>query len=133
MAITSNKARTALSDPSMIVFNREAGEAIVAGALVALDGTASGKAVNATDDADGYAVLGVAQQEVASGDRLDICTGIHGFTASGTIDGSSIGLSAYVVDNDTVGLAATTSNDVLVGEIVDVQSGQVFVKIAFGA
>lgn len=127
-AITSNKARQSKYDPSALVFRFEAAEAIVAGALVAQDGT--GKVENATDD--GYSVVGVALSAAASGEKLDISTGIWGLAASGTITSADVGKDVYAVDNNTVGLVGTTTNDNLVGQLVGVDAaGQLFVKIAF--
>lgn len=99
---------------------------IVEGALVNVN--AAGYAVNATDTT-GERCVGVASQETdnttgAAGDADAIVwTGgaidvVSNFSA--TI--ANVGDKVYVVDNQTVDLAAVTTNDVLVGVIVAVLS-----------
>lgn len=99
---------------------------IVEGALVNVN--AAGYAVNATDTT-GERCVGVASQEtdnttgaagdadaiVWTGGAIDVLTNF-----SATI--ANVGDKVYVVDNQTVDLAAVTTNDVLVGIIVAVLS-----------
>jgi hypothetical protein len=94
---------------------------IFEGALVSVN--AAGYAVNATDAANDIFV-GVADITVDNTAGADGAETVHVRT-SGVIDVVTSGLSqanvgdkVYVVDNQTVALAATTTNDVLVGKIV---------------
>jgi hypothetical protein len=45
--------------------------------------------------------------------------GTRWFPYTGTVDGSELGLLAYVIDDEEVGLAADATNDIIVGRIVD--------------
>lgn len=96
----------------------------------------SGFATNAADTAS-FVLAGVAADTVdnsagAAGDKkIDVYTeGTFEFTFSGTATQATVGQSVYAVDNQTVALAATTTNDVLVGKVVEfVNASTVRVKI----
>mgnify|MGYP000514625880 CR=1 FL=1 len=99
---------------------------IVEGALVNVN--AAGYAVNATDTT-GERCVGVASQETdntagAAGDADAIVWtgGAIDVTTSFSATIANVGDKVYVVDNQTVDLAAVTTNDVLVGVIVAVLS-----------
>ena len=126
--LSKELARRELQDNGQLSFVREAAEAIYAGALVAIN--SAGKVINAADTA-GLKVIGVAQETVAPGSKVNVKTGIWGFAVSG-ITIANVTETATVVDNNTLGLAAGTTNDIIVGQIVDVRDGLAFVKIAFG-
>ncbi len=107
---------------------------IPAGCIVAIN--TSGFAVNGADTAS-FLFGGVAADTVdnsagAAGDEK-IALYIEGtfeFAFSGTASQADFGKSVYIVDNATVGLAATTTNDVLVGKICEfVSASKVRVKI----
>lgn len=56
--------------------------------------------------------------------------GVFDFAFSGTANQAAVGQKCYAVDNQTVALAATTTNDVLVGRIVEfVSASKVRVQI----
>ena len=99
------------------------------GALVALN--TSGFAVNAADTVN-FVFAGVCRKAVdnsagAAGD-LDCIVWAEGIVEmdfSGAAVQANVGQKAFMVDNHTVALAATTTNDVLVGRIVEVISASV--------
>ncbi len=67
----------------------------------------------------------------AAGDLDAICweRGAFEFAFSGTAAQADVGKQVYIVDSQTVALAATTTNDVLVGRITEVVSASV-VRVA---
>lgn len=107
--------------------------AVVKGAL--LNFNASGYAKNASDTS-GEAFAGVAIDEVdnSEGSAGDLstrvwCEGVFSMDCSGATQ-AWVGQKVYAVDNHTVALAATTTNDVLVGTVVQyVSATEVRVKI----
>ena len=107
---------------------------VFAGALVALD-TATGFAVNATDAA-ARSFAGIADKTsdnsagAAGAKKVRVwATGVVNLACSGA-DQTWVGKKVYAVDNQTVALAATTTNDVLVGVVTEVVSAtQVFVAL----
>lgn len=107
---------------------------IFAGTLVTKN--ASGYAVKGADTAS-FTFAGVAADTVdnsagSAGDKkIDVYTeGTFEFGFSGTATQATEGLAVYVVDDSTVALAATTTNDVLVGKVVEfINASTVRVKI----
>lgn len=106
------------------VFSLEVEEStkILEGALVSAN--AAGYAVNAADIANTF-FIGVADETCDNSAGADgakkvkiRCGGIIDVAVSDTISQANIMDPVYVVDNQTVGLAATTTNDVPVGRIV---------------
>lgn len=98
---------------------------IYAGSLVMIDAT--GYAIPGADAAGGI-FAGVALEEAnnvggASGAKTVRVArdGHHLFAATGMAI-TDMFAAAYIVDDETVGLAATTTNDVKCGEIVAVES-----------
>jgi len=88
-------------------------------------------------DVTGYTFLGVALEEAdntggGSGDLLvRVQTqGVFSFAKSGTITQANIGANVYVVDDQTVGLAATTTYDVLCGRLEALDASDVWVRLA---
>jgi hypothetical protein len=88
-------------------------------------------------DATGYTFLGVALEEAdntngQSGDLLvRVQTqGVFSFGKSGTITQANIGANVYVVDDQTVGLAATTTYDVLCGRLEALDGTDLWDRIA---
>lgn len=123
--ITERKASTDRQDGLILSFLQGA-ESIFEGALVAIN--AAGYAVNAGDDANAV-VIGVADESVdnsggAAGD-LSIKvrrSGVFTFVAAWSAAQADVNTLVYAVDNQSVDLAATTTNDVLVGRVVEVLS-----------
>lgn len=76
-------------------------------------------------DTSGFTLAGIAHEQVdnsagAAGDKTVRVyrTGIVELNFSGTATQADVGKVVYMVDDNTVGLAATTTNDVIVGRIV---------------
>ena len=89
--------------------------------------SAAGYAIAGADTADCY-FIGVADETVdnSAGSAGDESIRVHRegtfvFAASGMAQ-ANVGDTVYIVDDQTVGLAATTSNDVQCGTIVEVIS-----------
>lgn len=89
-------------------------------------------------DTSGFSLAGVAFETVdnsagANGD-LNIRVwrkGVFEFNFSGTAVQANVGLLVYMVDDNLVGLAATTTNDVPVGRIVQfVSASKVRVELS---
>lgn len=112
----------------LIAYPVLAGAKIFKGALVAI-ADASGY-LDRASDATGLTFAGVAFEGAentagASGDvgaRVEK-TGTFILDFSGAISQAVVGKKAYAVDDHTVGLAATTANDLYVGDIVALVSG----------
>lgn len=113
------------------------GDTIYAGTIVMVN--TAGYAVKGADTAS-CVFVGVAADTVnnasgSDGDKKVACytEGTFEFAFSGTADQASVGKACYIVDNQTVALAATTSNDVLVGKIVEfIDASTVRVKVSLG-
>lgn len=96
---------------------------LVAGAAVMTN--ASGFLVNAADTASclfqGILDKTVDNSAGAAGAKVGrvITDGAHDFVFSGTATQAMVGVKVYAVDNQTVAVAATTTNDVLVGVITE--------------
>lgn len=93
------------------------------GGLVHLN--AGGFAKKASDTA-GEKFVGMAQENAdnsagANGDKdvLVYADGVIDLAFSGTATQATVGQKVYAVDDNTVALAATTTNDVLVGTVVE--------------
>lgn len=107
---------------------------IYKGSIVCSDAT--GYAVPG-DDASGQTVLGVALEEAdnssGANGALSVrvqTSGVFSFAATGTITQASIGAGLFVVDDQTVALAATTTNDVAVGRLEALDgSGYVWARL----
>lgn len=88
--------------------------------VMVISGT--GTALNAADTANGL-VMGISAQQVDTAvghTKCPIKRGDYWFNNNGNITAAKIGLFCEVVDNQTVGLAADTTNHVVAGEILDV-------------
>ena len=124
-AITARKD-TRRQEAVILPFPVEENTKIVEGALVSVN--AAGYAVNATDAA-GERVVGVASDLAdntgGADGAIDVTVwtgGAHTFVSQFSATIANVGDKVYAVDNQTVDLAATTTNDVLVGVIVGVES-----------
>lgn len=123
--ITERKASTDRQDGLVLSFLQGA-ESIFEGALVAIN--AAGYAVNAGDDANAV-VVGVADESVdnsggAAGDTSIKVrrSGVFTFVAAWSAAQADVNTLVYAVDNQSVDLVGTTTNDVLVGRVVEVLS-----------
>lgn len=100
---------------------------IFKGSIVCAD--ASGYAAPG-DDAAGYTVLGIAIEEAdnGSGGNGDVtvrvqASGVFSVAKSGTIAQGDLGSELYVVDDQTVGLAAAVTNNVACGRLEALDGG----------
>lgn len=105
---------------------------IFKGSLVCADST--GYAVPGADSA-GLTFLGVALEEAdngagASGDLLVRVqtSGVLSFSKSGTITQADLGAALYIVDDQTVGLSATTTNDIACGRLEALDGSDVWLR-----
>jgi len=95
--------------------------------------TSTGHVQNGADTAS-TTFAGVVRTE-ATGDAETrnveaYCSGTYEFAFSGTAAITDEGAKAYIVDNQTVGLAATTTNDIACGVIVEfISTAKVRVRI----
>ena len=122
-AITTAKKSLNRQDGIVYPFQVAASTKIPEGALVSIN--AAGYAVNATDAANDVFV-GVADETIdnssgaAGAKKIKIRrTGVFTVVFAGTATIADVNTLVYVVDNQTVNLAAATTNDVLVGRIVE--------------
>lgn len=106
---------------------------IYKGSLVCAD--SSGYAVPGGDTA-GLSFLGVAIEEADNSGGLSgaitvrvQCSGVFSFGKTGTITQTSIGATLYIADDQTVALAATTSNDIPAGKLEALDGGDVWVRV----
>ncbi len=133
MAATTNDRSTKWSYIERILppIPLTASTKIPAGVMVmTIAGT--GTALNAADTANGQ-VVGVSCQQVDTTlghTKCPVQRGAAWMANDGTITAANIGGQATVLDNQTVSLAATTTNDIIAGSIeaVDATDG---VLIAF--
>jgi len=107
---------------------------IYKGAMVRLDAT--GFAIPADDAAGGSDVIGIADENVdnssgSDGDlRVRVYKGVFGLVNNGNVVQATTGVTVYSVDDQTVGLAADTTNDHAVGKVDDFSDGSlVYVSI----
>lgn len=111
------------NDGQIIPIPLTASTAIPLGVMVmVVSGT--GTALNGADTANGV-VMGVSTQAVDTvlgHTKCPVKRGRFWFGNDGTISAANIGQVATVLDNQTVSLAATTTNDVPAGIIVGVDA-----------
>ena len=109
---------------------------IFAGAIVCPN--ASGFAAPGADTASFQRAVGrAAKQSVNAGangaKRVIVESGVFKFANSGgTITDAHYGQTCTIVDDQTVGLAANTTNDIIAGTIVGVESDGVWVAMGPG-
>ncbi len=106
---------------------------IYAGTLTMRDAT--GFLKNGADTAS-HVFAGVAREYAnnSAGAAGDVTakvskTGEYKFAKSGSITVANIGTAVYLVDNQTVALAATTDQDIACGVIVDVEGDELWIRI----
>ncbi len=96
---------------------------IPAGVIVMV-ASGTGTALNGADTASGV-VMGISTQLVDTAlghTKCPVRRGRFWFGNDGTISAANIGQIATVLDNQTVSLAATTTNDVPAGQILAVDA-----------
>lgn len=125
MAALTKDRNTAYREGDFLVLSPADGVTIFSGSLTAVDG--SGDLVPAADTA-GLKVVGVADN-YSEGEDVTVRKGTYLFENNGNITAADIGDKCYIVDDQTVGLQADVTNDVEAGEIFDVDSEGVWVKI----
>lgn len=133
MAATTNDRNTpAKLIERQIKLPLKNGETIPAGVGVCTDAT--GAAVNASDTA-GLITQGRAAHAAsyAAGDRfITVERGVFEFANDGTIAQANIGSLATWADNQTLSLAATTTNDIGAGYIEEITPTGVFISMLGG-
>lgn len=115
-----------------IVLTLAASTKIPIGVMVATN--ASGLAVNASDTA-ALVVQGVSCQaaDTAAGDtKIVVERGVFNMANNGNVVQATVGVLVTVVDNQTVGLAADTTNDIGAGYCEEVDADGVWVAMTGG-
>lgn len=105
--------------PTMIPLT--AATKIPGGVIVMVVG-GTGTALNGADTAGGIC-MGISTQAVDTAlghTKCPVKRGRFWFNNDGNITAANIGQQATILDNQTVSLAAVTTNDVIAGEILDV-------------
>ena len=131
-ALTSNRY-TKHRDGLVSAHPVKAAVRIYKGSLVCADST--GFAVPGADTAS-YVFLGIALEEAnntsgANGAQtVRVQTlGVFSFAKSGSITQANVGVNLYIADDQTVALAATTTNDILCGQLEALDGNDVWVRI----
>lgn len=133
-ALTKERDTPHKGKPRVINVGLKANAIVFAGGIVAVD--SSGWAVAAGDTAT-HKVFGRAEQSAnntggANGAiRIDVAVGTFKY-ASATIAQADVGTFATIVDDQTVGLAAGTTNDVIAGRIEEFESDGVWINMDAG-
>jgi phage I-like protein len=105
-------------------------EVIYAGTMVSRD--SSGEALNAGDTAS-TVVMGIAAEKVDNtddGESVTILRGVFRMVNGDTFTVADIGEFGYVADNQTIVKAATATNDIIAGLVVDVDASGVWIDFA---
>jgi predicted RecA/RadA family phage recombinase len=113
-----------------IVIPINASAVIPIGVMVAV-ATPSTGAVNAADTAT-HIVMGLSCQQASgpAGDaKIVVERGVFLMANDGTITAANVGQPCTVLDNQTVSLAATTTNDIIAGYIDEVDGEGVWVDM----
>lgn len=132
-ATTTDRNTPAVYIERQIKLPLKSGEVIPAGAMVATQ-DADGFAVNAADTA-GLTVQGRCEGAVsyAAGDRwVVVARGAFVWANNGNVTAARIGQTVTVVDNQTVGLAADTTNDIVAGYVEEIRTGEGVVVAQLG-
>ena len=97
----------------------------IPGGVMVMVVAGTGTALNGADTANGVC-MGISTQAVDTAlghTKCPVKRGVFWFAINGTdITAANIGQQATIFDNQTVSLAAVTTNDVIAGEIMDVQT-----------
>ena len=123
MAALTDDKKTEYREGVEISLPVDDGDVIYAGAIVCLN--ADGYAVPGSDTA-GLKMAGIAREKADNSAGADGAVsvilrrqGIFKMTFSAAITQAAVGADACIVDDQTVALAATTTNDIVAGEIVE--------------
>ena len=111
-----------------IVLALKAATVIPVGVIVTVE-TPSAGALNGAQVA-GHIVMGMSCQraDASAGDtKIVVERGVFQWANNGNITAAHVGLTAFLVDNQTVGLAADTNPDIPVGQIQEVDADGVWV------
>jgi hypothetical protein len=140
MSAASANREASRSDGEMCAYYVEAGDVIYAGTLTMLD--TDGYLKSGADTAS-HVFAGVAAEKFNNAGQADGATdatdgkakcrvwkrGVFEFAASSAAQ-NWVGFGVYIVDDQTVALVATTTNDILCGYVVEyVSSTKVRVRI----
>lgn len=106
----------------------KSGVTLKVGAMANVD--ANGELTDAAETASEKCAGNVQSVDTDRGIAI-VRRGIHRYANGASITNASIGVSAMVVDNKTVGLAATTTIDIVAGKIVLVDADGVWVDHSF--
>jgi hypothetical protein len=109
------------------------GSRIYKGSLVCADST--GYAVPGADTAN-FVFLGIALEEAnnigGANGAISVrvqTLGVFSFAKSGSITQANVGANLYIVDDQTVALAATTTNDILCGQLEALDGSDAWLRI----
>lgn len=131
MAATTLDRNTQKKGPiRQIVLPMATSEVIPIGVIVCVATPAAG-AKNGADTAT-FICMGLSCQAAsqAAGDtKIVVERGIFKLGNNGNITAAHIGIAVSIVDNQTVGLVADTTNDVLAGYVTEVESDGVWVDM----
>lgn len=131
-ATTQDRNTPAHKIERQIVLDLANGPDIPAGAIVCSN--VAGEAVNGSDTA-GLLMQGRAAHRAsyANGDRkITVQRGVFCWGNDGTILKANVGQLATVLDNQTLALAATTTNDIGAGYIEELAPEGVFISVLGG-
>lgn len=94
----------------------------------------SSGAARAASDTAGYAFVGIATNNAAAGQTVNVKFGHEELLTSGSTLAAVVGAACVATDDDTVTTAALGTNDIKVGEVVQVVSAtRAWVKIRSAA
>lgn len=125
-ALSANR-QTAERSGDVVTLTVKNDAVIYAGSIVGID---TGEAIAAVDATNMSAVVGMALEYVNNADdglTIDVARGVFRWANGASITDANIGTFATCADDQTVSLAATTTADKVVGEIIDVDSSGVWV------
>jgi hypothetical protein len=132
-ALTENRY-TKHRDGLVTAHPLKAGAKIFKGGLVCADST--GYAVPGADTLN-YTFVGVALESADNTGGADGAatvrvqtSGVFSFAKSGAVTIADVGAALYIMDDQTVALAAGATNDIACGKLEGLDGGDVWVRIA---
>jgi hypothetical protein len=138
-ALTANNSDRSEKDGKLQAYPVGAAKTIYQGALVVTDGTTGLLEAGGDTAAKTFAGIAYEGADNSAGAAADITCRVQKkgsflFAVTGsTVNNALIGHKAYISDDNTVALAATTTNDVYCGDIVGIESGRARVRIDHAA
>jgi len=133
MSALSDNRYTKYRDGLISALPVKAAAHIFKGSLVCAD--AAGYAVPG-GDSSGFTFMGVALEEAdnsaGANGALSVrvqTSGVFSFAKSGAITQASVGVKLYVLDDQTVAPAATTSNDIPCGRLEGLDGSDVWLRV----